>query len=166
VKEAPSCDANVELTESVQDEVCRHYGLPRRTAQQQEAEQESQPAQPAYGTESPDMPVAEQSPGPGKKEAQAGGMHLKKIARPDAINEPAGLQSEGSAKDPAPPSTPREAPPPGEVFKEDDTYIPLRRQDAGVESTGKTGNGDRRTPRTPAEEITGRDEIPRSKRIK
>jgi hypothetical protein len=156
----------VELTEPVQDEVCRHYGLSRPTVQQQEAEQEPQPAQPAYGSEPPEMPVAEESPGPGKKEAQAGGMHLKKIARTDAINEPAGPQSEGSANDPAPPSAPREAPPPGEVFKEDDTYIPLRRQDTGIEGTGKPGNGDRRTPRTPAEEITGRDEIPRSKRIK
>jgi uncharacterized protein (TIGR02271 family) len=207
VKGAPSYDANVELTEQIENEVCRHYGIASRPAleqheqqhRKQPATQHETPAKGHTGQEHAEIPLAEEELKIGKREVEAGGVRLRKIVKTEVVNQPVELKREEIVIERVPASEEAQKTR-GEVFNEDDIYIPLRREEAVVEketrvkevvrarkqnksdrreisenvrkedveieSTGEARRTGQHEPRSPAEEITGREEVPRSRRIK
>lgn len=187
VKDAPTLKADSEMSSAKEGEVCDYYGVVS-AASKPAASSGARPERPAAGT----MQLSEEQLKVGKREVEAGGVRLRKVVRVETVDQPVQLQHEEVVIERVPPeSHPASAQP---AFSNEEVYIPLRREEAVIEKephvreevhfrkqnetneqrvsenvrredieVEKTGQA-RRGAKTTAEEIRGREEVPRSQR--
>ncbi len=132
VKDAPSYEANAELTPQIQDEVNRFYGMGVSTGQTgasrtQQATTKERGATPEQAT----IQLSEEELRIGKREVEAGGVRLRKVVRSEIVNQPVELQKEELIIERVPADeahTGRQ-----QAFNEQEVYIPLRREEAVVQ---------------------------------
>lgn len=135
VKDAPSYDADAELTPQVEDEVSRYYGLGIGTGQTHETSalhaQADAHTEPHATPEQATIQLSEEELRIGKREVEAGGVRLRKVVRTEIVNQPVELQKEELIIERVPAEeahTGRQ-----QAFNEQEVYIPLRREEAVVQ---------------------------------
>ena len=154
VKNAPSYDADMEMTEATEQEIYDYYGLavPRRT----ETARTSTPSAPASTERAGDATVqlSEEELKVGKRQVEAGGVRLRKIIRTETVNQPVELQREDIVIERVPA---RERQPTGRTFEEEEVFIPLRHEEAVVEKESHVREEvrARRTSETERQTISG-----------
>lgn len=190
VKDAPTLKADSEMSPAKEAEVSKYYGVvgaaSKTPMRSQETGDTSQSEQ--TGT----MKLSEEQLKVGKREVEAGGVRLRKVVRMETVHEPVQLQHEEVVIERVPSTSGPAAG--QAKFSNEEVYIPLRREEAVIEKephvreevrfrkenqtdeqrisenvrredieVEKTGEA-RRAGRTPAQEIRGREEVPRSQR--
>jgi uncharacterized protein (TIGR02271 family) len=83
------------------------------------------------------MPLSEEHLEVGKREVEAGGVRLRKIIRTETVNRPVELQREEIVVERVP-ATGRQPTRTDVAFREEEIYIPLRREEAVIEKTART----------------------------
>jgi len=139
VKDAPSYDGATELDESVRNEVLSYYGRrekgraqqPRQTSQTREREGKGQTA-----GQSATVRLHEEQVKIGKRDVEAGGIRLRKVIRTETVNQPVELSREEIVVERVPGSQAAGSQA-GAEFKEEDIYIPLRREEAVVQKESR-----------------------------
>jgi uncharacterized protein (TIGR02271 family) len=122
VKQAPAYDPDAEISEQMETEIYRHYGV-RRTVRCSTA-----------GTtqaETASLPLMEEQVKVGKRQVEAGGVRLRKIVRTETVNQPVQLQREEIIIERVPAGPGASAEKAG-AFEGKEIYIPLRREEAVV----------------------------------
>jgi len=144
VKDAPAYDPGVELDPSTQQQVRSFYGWSAQSAQNRGQAAQSEQRQPAAGKgdgrvqQAASVQLREEQLKVGKREVEAGGVRLRKIIRTETVNQPVELKREeivvervsGSQRD-------LKSQGGGQDFREQDIYIPLRREEAVVEKESR-----------------------------
>jgi uncharacterized protein (TIGR02271 family) len=151
IKNAPSFDSQDDINEDTEFTISSHYGIGRdwnRTSRFSDA-----PAEPQFeegmeidqtldvpggrpretqGREETKIRLNEEQVKVGKREVEYGGVRLRKIIRTETVNVPVELEREEIQIERGPAS----GAPAGEAtIREEDVYIPLRREEAVVEKT-------------------------------
>lgn len=146
VKDAPTLDADSEVTFDKEQEIRNFYGLgaathhvtgetnpPATGLHTQETGTRSQEAERA-GQATPEqatIQLSEEQLKVRKRQVEVGGVRLRKIIRTEVVNQPVELQREEIVIERVPASeahTGRQ-----QAFNEQEVYIPLRREEATVE---------------------------------
>jgi len=148
VKDAPTLDAESDMTEHLEGEVYRYYGIGQGTtagmgqrtgtAAGMAAAGASRPGSTAgqehrhEGREEARMQLSEEQLKIGKREVEAGGVRLRKVVRTEVVNQPVELRREEIVVERVPGGS---MPAAGQrAFNDqDEIYIPLRREEAVVE---------------------------------
>lgn len=159
VKDAPSYDSDLEMSDATATEVKRHYGIRAREMRQEPASPRTEARAPEHtGKATPEMAtiqLSEEQLKVGKREVEAGGVRLRKIVRTEVVNQPVELQREELVIERVPASeahTGRQ-----QAFNEQEVYIPLRREEAVVEKTTQLREEvrARKTRQTDRQEVSG-----------
>jgi len=131
VKDAPTLDAESEMTSELENQVYGFYGLGHQTAG---PGRERMPRQ--AGREEAHMQLSEEQLKIGKREVEAGGVRLRKIVRTEVVNQPVELRREEVVVERVPAGG---MPRTGQVaFQQgDEIYIPLRREEAVIEKEAR-----------------------------
>lgn len=157
VKEAPSFDADAEMSDTEEQEVYRYYGLTSRLGRTTGAASSSgamgttglagtgtgttaataramtdQPRPTGRTEEEATLRLAEEQLRVGKREVEAGGVRLRKVVRTETVNQPVELRREEIVIERVPADQARGGAR-GASFEEQEVYIPLRREEAVVE---------------------------------
>jgi uncharacterized protein (TIGR02271 family) len=124
VKDAPAYDADETMTEEREREIYRYYGVFAGS-------REAGAAQPKRdsGQEGATVELVEEQLKVGKREVEAGGVRLRKIARTQTVNQPIELKREEVVVE----RVPGQGAPRGKAFEGEDIYVPLRREEAVVQ---------------------------------
>jgi uncharacterized protein (TIGR02271 family) len=141
VKDAPYYETGVELSPNVQQQVRAYYGLPGASAAQGAGKQQGQ-QQAGRGDggtqQAATVQLHEEQVKVGKREVEAGGVKLRKVVRTETVNQPVELKREEIVVERVSGSQAGLKEQPGcEGFKEQDIYIPLRREEAVVEKESR-----------------------------
>jgi uncharacterized protein (TIGR02271 family) len=147
VKDAPSYDAEAEMSDEKEREVYQYYAvrtqsqqMPQRAASQavqgkcqpqERASTEKTAATPEQAT----IQLSEEQVKIGKREVEAGGVRLRKIVRTEVVNQPVEVQREELVIE----RVPAEEAHSGrqQAFKEQEVYIPLRREEVIVQKESR-----------------------------
>jgi len=157
VRNAPAYDADYDISDAEEDEVNRYYGLPQGMASSARrstasadvaatgsagiggtgygttstARTEDRPRTGTPGREEATMRLSEEQMTVGKREVEAGGVRLRKVVRTETVNRPVELRREEIVIERVPahgaPGTAEGS------FREQEVYIPLRREEAVVQ---------------------------------
>jgi len=139
VRNAPAYDADRDISDAEEAEIYQYYGLQSPSATRRSTAAETaigrhedsrRPTTP--GREEANMQLSEEQLTIGKREVEAGGVRLRKVVRTEVVNRPVELRREEIVIErvPAHGTTAR----PGEGnFREQEVYIPLRREEAVVQ---------------------------------
>jgi uncharacterized protein (TIGR02271 family) len=134
IKEAPTFDADCELTDADEERIYAYYGLQRP---QFGAEQtaEAQPRQPSTaGQERATMRLSEEQVKVGKREVMVGGVRLRKVIRTEMVQQPVELKREEVVIERVPASGAQT----GQAsFEPQDVFIPLRREEAVIQKEAR-----------------------------
>jgi uncharacterized protein (TIGR02271 family) len=164
IKNAPSFDADAEIEDYDQDRIFTYYGVNLRpnaasgVNQHQVTEAAASTATPSLQQEhmttpasaapapaaSENMPVVEgeqtirlkeEAVKVGKREVEAGGIRLRKVIRTETVNQPVELKREEIVVERVPAS--ENVPAAQGGFKEEDVYVPLRREEPVVQKQAR-----------------------------
>jgi uncharacterized protein (TIGR02271 family) len=129
VKNAPTSDPGEELefTREVYSYYTQH-GMQQRPAQGQAQAQGQRAGQTG---ESVRMPLMEEQLKIGKREVESGGVRLRKVVHTEPVREGVELRREEAVIERVPAG--QGARPSDKAFKEEDIYVPLRREEAVVQ---------------------------------
>lgn len=139
IKNAPAFEQQADIDDDAEmriGEYYRHHGYSRSTETQACATDDSN-RDVRNTEEEANITLSEEEVRIGKREVEAGGVRLRKIVRTETVNQPVELQREEiviervPAKDRAPSRT-------DVAFREEEIYIPLRREEPVVEKTTRT----------------------------
>lgn len=176
VKGAPSFDADHTLDEADEQKVWEYYGhhglSGRRAAYDTTMDEERDITRDTTDTtlrgdtrteDEVRVPLSREELKVGKREVEYGGVRLKKIIRTETVNKPVELQREEIVIERVPASerTPTRT---DVAFREEEVYVPLRREEAVVEKTVHTDEevrvGKRReTERRDVNETVRREDV-------
>jgi uncharacterized protein (TIGR02271 family) len=154
IKEAPAFDAETDLTTQDQEEIYRYYGVQgagydQRRGMAEQSRGSSAARRPSE--EGTTMQLKEERVKVGKREVESGGVRLRKIVRTETVQQPVELQHEEIVIERVAGSG---AAVPGEAFKEETIFIPLRREEPVIQKetrireevrVGKKRESERRT---------------------
>lgn len=177
IKNAPSFDSQDDINEDTEFTISSHYGIGRdwnRTSRDFDAPAEPQfeegmeidqtldapGAKPveAKGREETRLRLNEEQVKVGKREVEYGGVRLRKIVRTETVNVPVELEREEIQIE----RSPAGGAPTGEAtIREEDVYIPLRREEAVVEKTVAAREDIRVSKRRETERENVREEVRR-----
>ncbi|MFN7138726.1 MAG: DUF2382 domain-containing protein, partial [Limisphaerales bacterium] len=133
IKEAPSFDPASDLSDEDEQRICSYYGAQGRTSIAQKptaAPPTATGETKRTGKEGATMQLSEEELKVGKREVIAGGVRLRKIIRTETVNQPVELKREEVVIERVPASEARA----GQAsFKEEDVFIPLRREEPVVQ---------------------------------
>src|SRR5918999_521110 len=125
IKNAPSFDADADLSDTDDQQVYRYYDL-----QPQQFQPSQQPGQQAMTREEANIKLSEEQVKVGKREVSAGGVRLRKIVRTETVQQPIELKREEIVIERVPASGTQ----PAETsFEAQDIFIPLRREEPVVQ---------------------------------
>ena len=132
IKNAPSFDPGVELTQAEQGEVFNYYqrfGLqrPRERATATTGREQQQRGE---AREETTIPLVEEHVKVGKRQVEAGGVRLRKVVRTETVNQPVELKREEMVIERVPGQGAATG---GKQFQHEDIFIPLRREEAVVQ---------------------------------
>jgi uncharacterized protein (TIGR02271 family) len=140
VKAAPAYESGVDLDDRAERELNSFYGLGARRSQGSPASQTpSEPRSKARhegGSENREgatLKLHEEELKVGKRSVEAGGIRLRKIVRTEIVNQPVELTREEIVVERVPAGQKTGGACAQDAFKEEDIYIPLRREEAVVE---------------------------------
>ena len=124
VKSAVTFDPDAELTEDNEREVYRHYGINESSWwRNQGAERRPTPEQAT-------IQLSEEKLKVGKREVEVGGVRLRKVIRTETVQQPVELKREELIVERVPGSEAHAGR--QQAFKEQEVYIPLRREEAVI----------------------------------
>lgn len=151
VKNAPSFDADADLSSEDQDRVYSYYGTQPPAACQEK--RQPAPQQPGQTTEAATIQLSEEQLKVGKREVPAGGVRLRKIIRTEVVQQPVELKHEEIVVERVPASGTQ---PSGASFEEQDVFIPLRREEPVVQKESRVREEVRasKTAKTEQKEIS------------
>ena len=151
VKDAPAYDADADISDAEEAEINRYYGLPTggmssttrstaadvastaRTGMPSSTTGQRQDIRTGTrGREEASMQLSEEQLTVGKREVEAGGVRLRKIVRTETVNRPVELRREEIVIERVPAQNTPGRSTEGS-FKEQEVYIPLRREEAVVQ---------------------------------
>ncbi|HWQ93686.1 MAG TPA: PRC and DUF2382 domain-containing protein [Clostridia bacterium] len=144
VKDAPSYDADAEMTADKEREICNYYrGRSSRKPSVTTAEaatmtrterverETGEPPRERATPEQATIQLSEEELKVGKRAVEAGGVRLRKIIRTETVNQPVELQREELVIERVPASEAHSGR--QQAFTEQEVYIPLRREEAVVQ---------------------------------
>ena len=146
IKQAPSYDPDTELSEDIEREVSSFYNIPwERTPAIQ---QTGTPQRTSAGREEARVQLTQEEVKVGKRQVEYGAVRLRKIVRTQTVNQPVELQREAIVIERVPAT---EARPGDKSFRQEDIYIPLRREEAVVQKEARVTEEVRATKRKETE---------------
>jgi uncharacterized protein (TIGR02271 family) len=150
IKQAPSYDPDTELNEDTEREVSSFYNIPweRTPAIQQSGATQQTAARREGGREEARVQLSQEELKVGKRQVEYGAVRLRKIVRTETVNQPVELQREEIVIERVPAT---EARPGDKSFRQEDTYIPLRREEAVVQKEARVTEEVRATKRKETE---------------
>lgn len=162
VKNAPNYDPDAELNYDVEREIFGYYRqhggrFPEMETSTRSAEQR-QPSRATAPTartgDQASIPLHEEQVRVGKREVETGGVRLRKIVRTETVQQPVEVKREDVVIERVPPG---QRTPSKEAFKNDELFIPLRREEPVVEKeTRVTGEvRARKTTGTERQTVSG-----------
>ena len=144
IKDAPSFDADCDLSDADEDRIYSYYSVQRPRFGQMAGERSptttgaaasQRTAQPTTAAkESTTIPLSEEQVKVGKREVQVGGVRLRKVVRTEIVNQPVELKREEVVIERVPAGSGQ---PTGASFQEQDVFIPLRREEAVIEKEAR-----------------------------
>jgi uncharacterized protein (TIGR02271 family) len=129
IKNAPSFDADADLSDTDDQQVYRYYGL-----QPQQFQASQQSGQQATTREEANIKLSEEQVKVGKREVFAGGVRLRKIVRTETVQQPVELKREEIVIERVPAS---DTQPAETIFEAQDIFIPLRREELVVQKEAR-----------------------------
>lgn len=154
VKNAPNYDPEAELDDNMEHEVFGYYRthggrLPETEPSRGTVGQAptGTPSQTTTG-EQTSIPLHEEQIRVGKREVETGGVRLRKIVRTETVNQPVEVKREDVVIERVPPG---QRTPSKEAFKNDELFIPLRREEPVMEKQTRV-TGEVRARKTTATE--------------
>jgi len=156
VKNAPAYDAEVDMSESMEQEIYTYYGIQSRGSIGSGALNTGSSARTAgytsssaagrtpmasearsatgtnRGRDEATMQLSEEQLRVEKREVEAGGVRLRKVIRTEIVNQPVELRREEVVIERVPAGKAGTTTPRGAGFQEQEVYIPLRREEAVV----------------------------------
>jgi uncharacterized protein (TIGR02271 family) len=129
IKNAPSFDADADLSDTDDQQVYRYYGL-----QPQQFQASQQSGQQATTHEEANIKLSEEQVKVGKREVFAGGVRLRKIVRTETVQQPVELKREEIVIERVPAS---DTQPAETIFEAQDIFIPLRREELVVQKEAR-----------------------------
>jgi len=139
VKDAPSYDADCQMTTEKETEIYNYYGVSASgISQQTQSQQRSGATTTGTAKHTPEqatIQLSEEQVKIGKREVEAGGVRLRKVVRTETVNQPVELKREEIIIERVPASeahTGRQ-----QSFNEQEVYIPLRREEAVIEKQSR-----------------------------
>src|SRR5256714_1732495 len=148
IKQAPSYEANMELSEGIEREVSSYYNIPwERTPAIQTA---------GTGQEQARVQLTQEELKVGKRQVEYGGVRLRKIIRTETVNQPVELQREEIAIERVPAG---QAKPGSKSFNQEEIYIPLRREEPVVQKESRVTEEVRATKRKQTEKQTVSEQL-------
>lgn len=129
IKNAPSFDADADLSDTDDQQVYRYYDL-----QPQQFQPSQQPGQQATTREEANIKLSEEQVKVGKREVSAGGVRLRKIVRTETVQQPVELKREEIVIERVPAS---DTQPAETIFEAQDIFIPLRREELVVQKEAR-----------------------------
>jgi uncharacterized protein (TIGR02271 family) len=159
IKNAPSFDADSELSERNIEEIYRYYNLqqPQWPTQAQGTQAALRTAE-TSGRESGTIKLSEEQLKVGKREVQAGGVRLRKVIRTEIVNRPVELKREEIVIERVPAAGTTAG---GAQFQGEDLFIPLRREEAVVEKEARVREEVRISKKATTEQQTVSGEVRR-----
>lgn len=138
IKNAPNYDPEASLDYNTEQEVFRYYRghggrFPEfeRRGTQTSAHQPAPESQPApKGQEAASIRLHEEQVRAGTREVEAGGVRLRKIVRTETVQKPVQVKREDVVVERVNPGEQRPSP---EAFKNEERFIPLRREEPVLE---------------------------------
>lgn len=147
IKDAPSFDADQDLTDADENRIYSYYGTARPRMQDWETRQPAAGQQAAtpqremaaqretgMPREQASMQLSEEQLKVGKREVEAGGVRLRKVVRYETVNQPVELRREEVVIERVPTSGAQRG---KASFEGQDVFIPLRREEAVVEKEAR-----------------------------
>jgi uncharacterized protein (TIGR02271 family) len=145
VKDAPTLDADSEMTPERENEVRSFYGLgaaapvamPQQTAKSTHETTQRRPEATASGRtnratpEQATIQLSEEQLKINKRQVELGGVRLRKVVRTEVVNQPVELRREEVVIERVPASEAHAGR--QQAFNEQEVYIPLRREEAVVD---------------------------------
>jgi uncharacterized protein (TIGR02271 family) len=136
VKEAPVFDCDMEMSERIEQEVNAYYGsAPHAQSTAPAKKTSARPASPRRGPDEVRMKLREEQLKVGKREVEAGGVRLRKVVRTEIVQQPVEIKHEELVVEHVPPG---ECQPAGKNLGEQETYIPLHREEPVIEKEVRT----------------------------
>lgn len=151
VKDAPSYDADAEMTEEKGAEVYRYYGVQGTGETQQGTVSAREDTRSTQATpEQATIQLSEEELKVGKRQVEVGGVRLRKVVRTEVVNQPVELQREEIVIERVPASEAHSGR--QRAFNEQEVYIPLRREEAVVQKETRLREEVRARKRTETEQ--------------
>jgi uncharacterized protein (TIGR02271 family) len=138
IKNAPSFEAQADIDDAAERRIAEYYSQHRSSWTAERADLAGNMEENRGSTENEArMTLSEEEVRIGKQEVEAGGVRLRKIVRTETINQPVDLQREEIVVErvPAKDRTPSRT---DVAFREEEVFIPLRREEPVVEKTART----------------------------
>jgi uncharacterized protein (TIGR02271 family) len=137
IKNAPSFDQKEEVDEAAERRIAEYYsqhGYAAGTGIERGYMADARERESRTTDKDVRMTLNEEEVNIGKREVEAGGVRLRKIIRTETVNQPVELQREEIVVErvPAKDRTPSRT---DVAFREEEVYIPLRREEPVVEKT-------------------------------
>jgi uncharacterized protein (TIGR02271 family) len=144
IKNAPTFEQQADIDENAETRITeyyRQYGysgtMSQRATDEDVSHEDVSQRDPRVGEDVQTMSLSEEEVRIGKREVEAGGVRLRKIIRTETVNQPVELQREEIVIERVPakdrPTTRSDV-----AFREEEVYIPLRREEPVVEKTART----------------------------
>jgi|SRR5579862_2913302 len=150
IKEAPVFDADLDLSDTNQQEIDRYYGLQQpQSGGQTQRQQPQQQRQTGQEKESATIQLSEEQVRVGKREVSAGGIRLRKVIRTETVQQPVELKREEIVVERVPASGSQPA---KSSFEAQDVFIALRREEPVVQKDARVKEEVRVSKQTQTEE--------------
>jgi uncharacterized protein (TIGR02271 family) len=158
IKDAPSFDADSELSDADVATINRYYEIgvapgadearaPSGTASEKTLEQETV------------VPLREETLKVGKREVEAGSVRIRKVVRTETVNQPVELRREEVVIEHVPADAARVGSSSNAPIGEEDLYIPLRREEPVVQKETRVKEGVRVGRKAQTERQNVSDEV-------
>jgi uncharacterized protein (TIGR02271 family) len=138
IKNAPDFDSTSDIDEASETRINEYYrtrGVPASARGADWAATGETEAAPKSGeAEKEKMQLKEEELNVGKRTVESGGVRIRKVVRGETVNQPVELEHEEVEVEKVPASGDRPA---DAAFKEDEVFIPLRREVADVSKNAK-----------------------------
>ena len=139
IKNAPSFDSQEEIDDSAELRIGDYYRQHGYSggAQREDYDAETRRDRADTTDDEARMTLSEEEVRIGKREVEAGGIPLRKIIRTETVNQPVELQREEIVVERVP-AKDRPMSRADVAFREEEIYVPLRREEPVVEKTART----------------------------
>jgi uncharacterized protein (TIGR02271 family) len=160
IKDAPSYDTKAEIDPTSEREIRSYYNLSSESYPPAQAQAPERKVATGRGQEGARVELREEQVKVGKRQVEAGGIRLRKIVRTETVNQPVELQREEIVVERVPgKETTERGERSGKDFREEDIFIPLRREEAVVQKESRVREEVRVTKKAETERQTVSEQV-------